>query len=125
VSRVKYQHYVPRFYLEGFRSSSFKLWCYDKLKDKIFQQSPDRLGGETLFYDIPDADKEIGITQFLEKWFRPLESDASSTLKSWREQLDIDGTISLTEAEIAIMARFITVQELRTPQREETRSGGR
>ena len=51
--RKKYQHYVPRFYLEGFQDDSGKLWCYDKQLDKAYQGSPDSLGGEKFFYDVP------------------------------------------------------------------------
>lgn len=116
MSRVKYQHYVPRFYLEGFQSKSCKLWCYDKMLDKAYQQSPDRLGGERLFYDLPLAETQLGIPQFLEKWFNPLEANAASVLKSWRHKLCAAEDFSPTGDELAIMARFMAVQELRTPK---------
>lgn len=116
MSRVKYQHYVPRFYLEGFQSRSAKLWCYDKMLDRAYQQSPDRLGGERLFYDLPEAERRIGIPQFLEKWFNPLEADAASALKTWRHRLAAGEEFSPTREELAIMARFMAVQELRTPK---------
>ena len=116
MSRVKYQHYVPRFYLEGFQSRAGKLWCYDKMLDKAYQQSPDRLGGERLFYDLPEAEMKIGIPQFLEKWFNPLEADAASTLKTWRHRLRTIREFSPIADELAIMSRFIAVQELRTPK---------
>jgi hypothetical protein len=109
-------HYVPRFYLEGFQSKSGKLWCYDKVLDKAYQQSPDRLGGERLFYDLPEADIKIGIPQFLEKWFNPLEADAALALKTWRHRLRAAGEFSPTTDELAIMSRFMAVQDLRTPK---------
>jgi hypothetical protein len=115
MNRVKYQHYVPRFYLDGFKSNSGKLWCYDKLKDKSFQQSPDRLGGETLFYDTPEADKTVGIAQFLEKWFHPLETDAAATLKEWRRRLSSDSVFSPSDEEREVMAFFLVIQFMRTP----------
>lgn len=120
MSRVKYQHYVPRFYLEGFQSSSFKLWCYDKVADKAFQQSPESLGGERLFYDLPEAEKEIGVSQFLEKWFVPLETDAARTLKTWLDRLAVSNMFSPSQAEMEVMAQFIAVQELRTPNARQS-----
>jgi hypothetical protein len=92
------------------------LWCYDKKLDRAYQQSPDRLGGETLFYDLPDADKQVGVSQFLEKWFHPLEGAASKTLCVWRDKLATSAGFSPTEEELGTMAEFLVVQQLRTPR---------
>lgn len=112
----KYQHYVPRFYLNGFQDDSGKLWCYDKQLDKAYQGSPDSLGGEKFFYDVPEVDKQISVPQFIENWFNPLEADAATTLKAWRENLLAKGEFSPTKSEQHIMATHLAVQYLRTPR---------
>lgn len=114
--RKKYQHYVPRFYLEGFQDDSGKLWCYDKQLDKAYQGSPDSLGGEKFFYDVPEVEKQLGVSQFIENWFNPLETDAATTLKAWRKSLLTTGEFSPTESERHIMATYLAVQYLRTPR---------
>jgi hypothetical protein len=116
MSRIRYQHYVPRFYLEGFQSRTGKLWCYDKKLDKAYQQSPDRLGGESLFYDVPDVDETAGVSQFLEKWFNPLEGTASAALRNWRDRLSSKHAFSPTTEEMWTIAAFMVVQMLRTPR---------
>jgi hypothetical protein len=116
MSKVKYQHYVPRFYLEGFQSKTRKVWCYDKKLDKAYQQSPDRLGGETLFYDVPALDKLAGVSQFLEKWFNPLEGMASATLRLWRDRLSSKRIFAPSLEEMWTIAMFMVVQMQRTPR---------
>lgn len=116
MDRVKYQHYVPRFYLDGFTGEGGKLWCYDKKLDRAYSSSPENLGGECLFYDTPEIEKELGVSQFLEKWFRPLEHTAALHLKSWRSRLASDQQFSPTSAEAHDMALFMIVQLLRTPR---------
>ncbi len=112
----KYQHYVPRFYLESFQDVAGKLWCYDKQLDKAYQGSSGGLGGENVFYDVSEVDKQLGISQFIENWFNPLETDAAKTLKVWRESLRAKGEFSPTESEQRILATYLAVQYLRTPR---------
>lgn len=116
MDRVKYQHYVPRFYLDGFKAESGMLWCYDKKLDRAYQSAPENLGGESLFYDTPEVEKQAGVSQFLEKWFRPLEQKAALHLKNWRERLVADRHFAPTSIEAHEMATFMAVQFLRTPR---------
>jgi hypothetical protein len=114
--RKKYQHYVPKFYLEGFQNSSEKLWCYDKQLDKAYEGSAKRLGGEKFYYDVPDVEKDVGTLQFIENWFHPMERDASSALTAWRDRLENKRVFAPTEEEQHAMAVFMAVQSLRTPR---------
>ena len=116
MSRVKYQHYVPRFYLDGFKGEGGKLWCYDKKLDRSYPSAPENLGGERLFYDTPKIEKEIGISQFLENWFRPLENAAALHLKNWRSRLASQQQFTPSITEVHDMALFMVVQLLRTPR---------
>lgn len=114
--RKKYQHYVQRVYLKGFQNESGMLWCYDKHLDKAYQGSPDSLGGEKFFYDVPEVEKQLGVSQFIENWLNPLESVAATALRAWRESLLGNGEFSPTESEQRIMATYLAVQYLRTPR---------
>jgi len=118
MGRVKYQHYVPRFYLDSFQNVSGHVLCYDKELDRAYQQSPTHLGGETLFYDLPEAERKVGAgaAQFLEKWFNPLESAAAKTLRVWRERLHGAGEFSPTDDDREVIANFMAAQYLRTPR---------
>ncbi len=114
--RKKYEHYVQRAYLEGFQNSSGKLWCYDKQLDKAYPESSRRLGGESFFYDVPEVEKQLGVSQFIEHWLNPLETDAATALKAWRDRLHRKGEFSPTECEQRTMATYLAVQYLRTPR---------
>ena len=75
MSRVKYQHYVPRFYLEKFCNSDGRVWVYDKFLERAYCRKPDQIGGETHFYDVPELEKHVGGEQFIEKFFNPFEGE--------------------------------------------------
>lgn len=61
------QHFVPQFYLKRFGEL---LYCYDKLKDNIFSNSPKNIGHEHLFYDTKtSAGKIEGILKDLDDRF--------------------------------------------------------
>lgn len=115
MSRVKYQHYVPRFYLEAFAKSG-KIWCYDKHLDKQYKQSARRLGGETYFYELSDFKNQPDVNQFVENWFTPLESRASAILRQWRKMLETEGNFELPDEQRHDIAVFLIVQYLRTPE---------
>ena len=116
MDRVKYQHYVPRFYLDGFKAETGKLWCYDKKLERSYQSAPENLGGESIFYDTPEVEQQVGVSQFLEKWFRPLEQTSAIHLRAWRERLVANRQFAPTSIEAHDMAKFMVVQFLRTPR---------
>jgi hypothetical protein len=114
MSKIKYQHYVPRFYLEGFRNREGQIWVYDKKLDKAFPGIASQIGGEKYFYDAPKLEKAIQIDQFVEKFFQPFEDIAAPILKGWLERLE-KGIFDPTKDERIKFAQFLATQLIRTP----------
>ena len=110
MAKVKMQHYVPQFYLKYFgvktRSNKYRLYCYDKIDDRIFPASPRNVAGEKFFYDIPNSSEQI-----FETFYRKIESPYHIIHKKICKFEDL--TI-LNSYERAIVSLFVTSQELRT-----------
>lgn len=115
MSKVKYQHFVPRFYLEQFVNSKGRLWVYDKSLDKAYARKPDKAGGQKFFYDVPDLDEKVGISQFVEKFFQPFEGAAAAILAGWLAKLESRRYFRIYEDEKRVFALFLATQLLRTP----------
>ena len=115
MSKVKFQHYVPRFYLEGFSGTEGKVWVYDKKLTKVYRRKADQIGGEKYFYDVPKLEKEFGEEQFVEKFFRPFEGIAASILKKWLEKLESGAYFRIYKEEKAMFSLFLATQVVRTP----------
>lgn len=115
MSRVKFQHYVPRFYLEGFSGAAGKVWVYDKKLGKVYCRSADQIGGEKSFYDVPKLEQEFGEEQFVEKFFQPFESVAASILRRWLEKLEAGAYFRIYKEERELFSLFLATQIMRTP----------
>jgi hypothetical protein len=87
MSKIKNQHYVPKFYLKNFLNSSGKIFVFDKSTGKIFGTNVENVANENYFYDISELDEKTGIDQFLEKHFHPLETKISELLKKLIDEL--------------------------------------
>lgn len=46
------QHYVPKFYLRNFCNSKNLIYCYDKVRGRIYPSSLVNVASEGLFYDV-------------------------------------------------------------------------
>ena len=115
MSRTKYQHYVPRFYLEKFCNSDGKLWVYDKHLDKTYSQKPANIGGETYFYDVPEIEQRLGVEQFVEKFFHPFEDQAAVVLTTWLSTLECGSYFRIHREQRELFSFFLATQLVRTP----------
>jgi hypothetical protein len=79
--KSKFQHYVPKFYLDGFADTNGMVWVFDKLKKTIFSSKPEGIAGENYFYDVPKLESSFQLVQPLEKAFGPHESEAAQVIQ--------------------------------------------
>jgi Protein of unknown function (DUF4238) len=114
-NRVKYQHYIPRLYLKNFCNSEGRVWVYDKKLAKAYARTPDNIGGETYFYDVPELEKEIGVVQFVERFFNDFEDCAARVLTDWLDQLRVGGDFQVAAKDRADFSLYLATQLVRTP----------
>lgn len=107
----KAQHYVPQFYLRNFAQKCKKgvlIYSYDKTTQKSFRTNIKNIGQETGFYNFEtdDGKKLSNETIFWDLEFK--------TQKAIQEICDAPNYLNM-QMNIAILAQFCVVQELRTP----------
>jgi hypothetical protein len=103
------QHYIPRFYLKNFCSSSSNgiINCYDKVKDNSFMSNIMDIGQENLFYGIEGLTSDE-----VEKALGRVESRFLS--KSYNELLRIKNYGKLSHAFKGWFCLFLAFQLMRT-----------
>jgi hypothetical protein len=52
MSRVKNQHYVPRFYLKRFTEDGSSIYAFDKKDRKVFRSNIAGVASQRYFYDV-------------------------------------------------------------------------
>jgi len=115
MTKVKRQHYVPRFYLKKFTYRGLQIFAYDKLADRSFPTSIDNIANEGYFYDFSQELSNVTIeTQTVEKGLAGIEAIFSKTLD---EFLKVVAKKSKIKPEYRFeMAHFIAIQMLRTKE---------
>ena len=98
MSNVIREHYVPKFLLKSFANDTGEVWVYDKKEKNWFQSSPTNIGVEKGMYD-----------QDVENW---LSQDVEAPTSRILSDLANDRT-ELSEEELFVIAKFITVQRVR------------
>lgn len=113
-TRIKLQHYVPRFYLKAFAIKPKKdsIYCFDKSNSKSFLVSIKNVASESYFYDKPDE-----VEQKIEKVLSVIESSFKPIHSKILDSRDIEG---LTPDEKKSLAYFVMAQEHRTREQRET-----
>ena len=112
-TKIKIQHYVPRLYLNSFviKPKKYSVYCYEKLKSKVFVTSIKNIACENYFYDTPDEQE-----QRIEKALSSIESSFDPIYKKILASGDLN---SLTSIDKQTIAFFIMTQELRTREHRE------
>lgn len=106
LSGPKRQHFLPRFYLEGFAENG-KLAVFDRDANEIRVQTPVNTGVIGHFYTLEDAD---GRKRFeLEQYLSETETKASPIIKKLAAQEEIGA------GERADLAIFVALAAFRTP----------
>jgi len=120
LSKVKFQHYVPRFYLKQFcfrtTKSSGYTHCYDKFDAEIRINNINRVAGQNYFFD--DSGSHV---QAIESGLRKIESKFGPSYKKLHKFEDLN---MLSSYEKIIISLYIATQEIRTLElRENLRIG--
>jgi len=114
MTKIKKQHYVPQFYLRNFSSDGVTIQVYDKFTGKVFRANIKDVGSEKYFYDIPNLEDELGVEQFIEKYFHSTEQSTSKTIANILDGLNNNSFIKLHPKNRAALAEFLALQFLRT-----------
>lgn len=110
---AKLQHYVPRFLLRNFGTGKKdQLYVFDKLSGKCFKAAAHKVAAENQFYDFDY--KEYTLT--LEPSLAQLESQAAKII---RKLLNASNMKALSPEDRATLARFFSVQMVRTKASRE------
>jgi hypothetical protein len=112
MSKVKSEHYVPRFYLGKFtiNRKGKSLWCFDKVLSKSFVCAIEDVACEKCFYDIAPGDSGV------EKTLAKLESKIAA---AYGKLISVDDIGKLNLSERKYIATFAIIQELRTREWRE------
>ena len=113
-TKVKIQHYVPRFYLNNFviKPKKHSVYCYEKTKSKCFEVSTKKIASESYFYDLSNEEE-----QRIEEALNLIESSFAPVYKKILVNEDLG---SLTSDERETVALFVVAQEQRTREKRET-----
>ena len=114
MDKIKKQHYVPQFYLRRFCSSDGGIFVYDKLLDRVFGSNVRDVASDRYFYDVPTIDEAVGVEQFVEKYFHPIETEAAVVLEELVVKLDSGTFRRLSEADRSTLSIFLVFQFMRT-----------
>lgn len=111
MSTPKRHHYLPEFYLEGFRRDNV-LFVYDREPNEYREQSPKDTAVKSYYYALEDDEgkKNLEIESFLSK----IEGDAKPTI----DKLERGEDISKEEKES--LSIFISFLMNRVPDFEES-----
>jgi hypothetical protein len=123
---TKQQHWVPQLYLKGWSSTKNRLWCFDKINQKIFATECTNVGGGTWFNDVDGTLDETKpeTYQIVEKFLSKIEGDLAPLIRTLRD--DASATAAAFPGEPAPprnflnrkqridLSYFIALQSLRT-----------
>jgi hypothetical protein len=114
--KSKFQHYVPKFYLDGFADTNGMVWVFDKLKKTIFSSKPEGIAGENYFYDVPKLESSFQLVQPLEKAFGPHESEAAQVIQYLDWAIFEENFPTLHKNNREVLAMHLALQIVRTPK---------
>ena len=116
MDKSNFHHYVPRFYLARFVDSNGRLWVFDKITDRIFETTPNKIAGENRFYDVDDL-RTIGADpQLLEKQLADIESEVYKITENWLYLLETEGAVKIPQINREIISLFLALQLQRTAE---------
>lgn len=117
MSRVKQQHYVPRFYLRRFANNAEQLYAFDKVNRRSFFTSIQNVAAEHNYLDIPGLEEGHISEQFMEtRYLKVFEDEARQALGEIVNQLESGEFRRIRGKRRRQLARFIAIQSMRTPE---------
>lgn len=87
---------------------------FDKITDRVFETTPNKIAGENRFYDVDDL-RTIGADpQLLEKQLSDIESEVYKITENWLYLLEMKGAVKIPQINRKIISLFLALQLQRT-----------
>ncbi len=121
MTRVKQQHYVPRFYLRHFAREKGReqVHVLDKGTGKRFVSSIQNVAAQRYFYDLAALDQAVGEDQAVEKLLGRYETAAAAAISGLMESLASGHFGGITDEQRRDLALYLPIQLLRTDESRE------
>lgn len=116
MSKVKKQHFVPRFYLENFTDSKNNIYAFDIIKGESFATTTDNIAHKKFFYDYEPFDKFVGRDQVIEKALAKFEAESAVILRKLVAGLKANDISEFASDDYKQLADYIITQQKRTPE---------
>jgi len=116
MSKVKKQHFVPRFYLENFTDSKSNIYAFDVIKCESFSTTTENIAHQKYFYDYEPLDQFIGREQTIEKALAKSEAEQAVVLRKLVGGLKVNDVSAFTKDDYRQLADYIITQQRRTPE---------
>jgi hypothetical protein len=116
MSKVKKQHFVPRFYLNNFTDSAGNIYAFDIIKCESFSSTTENIAHQKYFYDYEPLDQFIGRDQAIEKALANSEAQHAVLLRKLVANLEANDVSALTKDDYRQLADYIITQQKRTPE---------
>ncbi|MBD3286630.1 DUF4238 domain-containing protein [candidate division WOR-3 bacterium] len=108
--QTRKQHYIPKFYLDGFTSEDDYLWLFDLKTGKKTRAHPKTVAWQKDFYRLKTV--KVGANLY-ENAFATLEKDAAKVIKKITEEETLPEPNS---EEFTILMNFVALMVVRTPK---------
>ncbi len=113
MSKVKKQHFVPRFYLKNFVNQNGKIFAFDITKGNSFGTSIENIAHRKFFYDF-DSTKDFGGDQIIEKALAKFEGQSAQIFRKLIGYLEKGDLSEFTTKDRLTLAEYIIIQQART-----------
>lgn len=119
MGKVKRQHYVPVFYLNGFTNANNKIFVYDKAKEKVFETGVENIACEHSFYDSDIFKSDFIEEQYIEKSYSYIESEFAPFLLGFINKIESKDKFEISNEEKNTISNFLAFQIERTKEYRE------
>lgn len=113
MSKIKKQHFVPRFYLENFTDVKGKIFVFDIQNSEAFGTIVDNIAHKKYFYDYQPLDEVTG-EQTIEKALSQFEGEAAQVLRRTVDHLTKSTNVGPDRGDRTALAKYIVIQQKRT-----------
>ncbi len=114
--RTKAQHYVPQFYLRGFATAE-RMFCYDKLNDRVYPTCTRDAAQESDFYEIPPTPQQTVPDNLVEDALSRIEATWAPMVA---ELIRAAAAGNIVCDQLLEFSPFLAIQWMRTKTYRET-----
>jgi hypothetical protein len=116
---TKKQHFVPKLLLRQFADAEERLFAYDMADDRSFPTTVDDAGHQNHFLTITELDGADGPGAHFESFFQQYEDPAKAAIRDIESAISSGVLAAISPSQREVLARFIALQYLRTPETRE------